>query len=336
MLEQQLNITKISFLKKSFFPCTAVKNFYIALKYSPKVPSGPEKFSASVFAKSDPVFDMQCGRLLPSFDPSTDLRPAIIWVDILWFIGNGYVTIWFVDYVCIFLKVWFKNRRAKCRQQQSAATKQPTPHTTDEESSKNNGSTSTKRPKLVKTSQHSDSSGNNPSESPSSSSTVNSYPSPSNISSTANMDSYISTPTLDNFWSTSGGVNSMPILSPSTDNGLRQSSLSLQVKASNISPSHRSATDSTNTGLPTPYNTNTYYSAAHVPPPPPPPPPPPTVPAASGMDLSYFGHHSNHYNSYINHHHGSTAAGMLRSTASTEYDYNIVASAAAVDRYQQL
>ena len=234
-----------------------------------------------------------------------------------------------------FLQVWFKNRRAKCRQQQSAATKQPPPHTAEEESPKNNGSI--KRPKLVKTSQHSDSSGNNPSESPSSSSTVNSYPSPSNISSSANMDSYISTPTtLDNFWSTSGGVNSMPVLSPSTDNGLRQSSLSLQVKASNLSPSHRSTTDNTNTGIPA-YNTNTYYSAAHVPPPPPPPPPaPPTVPvAASGMDLSYFGHHSTHYNSYINHHHGSTAAGMLRS-ASADYDYNIVASTAGVDRYQQL
>ena len=114
----------------------------------------------------------------------------------------------------------------------------------------------------------------------------------------------------------------MPVLSPPvSDNGLRQSSLSLQVKASNISPSHRSAIESSSnsTGIPSAYSANTYYNAAHVPP----PPPPPTVPAASGMDLSYFGHHSTHYNSYINHHHSSTAAGM--------HDYNL-----AVDRYQQL
>ena len=113
----------------------------------------------------------------------------------------------------------------------------------------------------------------------------------------------------------------MPVLSPpATDNGLRQSSLSLQVKASNISPSHRSIESSSNTGIPSAYSANAYYNATHVPPP---PPPPPTVPAASGMDLSYFGHHSTHYNSYINHHHSSTAAGM--------HDYNL-----AVDRYQQL
>ena len=114
----------------------------------------------------------------------------------------------------------------------------------------------------------------------------------------------------------------MPILStPPTENGLRQSSLSIQVKASNISPSHRSTLEnSTNsTGIPTAYSANTYYNAAHVPP----PPPPPGVPTASGMDLSYFGHPTSHYNSYINHHHNTTAAGM--------HDYNL-----AVDRYQQL
>ena len=215
-------------------------------------------------------------------------------------------------------QVWFKNRRAKCRQQASASTAKQNPPTTEDESSKNNG-TPGKRPKLVKASQSSDSSSNNR-ESPSSSSTIHSYPSPSNIPVSSNMDSYINSPTsLDNFWSSAGGVNSMPVLPPpATDNGLRQSSLSLQVKASNISPSHRSAIESsTSTGIPSAYSANTYYNAAHVHP----PPPPPTVTAASGMDLSYFGHHS-HYNNYINHH-GSTAAGM--------HDYNL-----AVDRYQQL
>jgi len=216
------------------------------------------------------------------------------------------------------VQVWFKNRRAKCRQQASASTAKQNPPTTEDESSKNNG-TPGKRPKLVKASQSSDSSSNNR-ESPSSSSTIHSYPSPSNIPVSSNMDSYINSPTsLDNFWSSAGGVNSMPVLPPpATDNGLRQSSLSLQVKASNISPSHRSAIESsTSTGIPSAYSANTYYNAAHVHP----PPPPPTVTAASGMDLSYFGHHS-HYNNYINHH-GSTAAGM--------HDYNL-----AVDRYQQL
>ena len=37
---------KISFLKKCLIG-TMVKFFYIALKYSPKVPGGPEKISAS-------------------------------------------------------------------------------------------------------------------------------------------------------------------------------------------------------------------------------------------------------------------------------------------------
>merc|ERR1719151_471390 len=52
------------------------------------------------------------------------------------------------------VQVWFKNRRAKCRQQASASTAKQNPPPTDDETSKNNG-TPGKRPKLVKASQSS-------------------------------------------------------------------------------------------------------------------------------------------------------------------------------------
>jgi hypothetical protein len=244
----------------------------------------------------------------------------------------------------LFCQVWFKNRRAKCRQQ--ASSKQN--NSSEEDVTKSNSTATTQKMKrLVKASQHSDSSGNNLSESPSSSSvaTSNSFPSPTTVHSVSSnsamgLDSYIGVPnSLESFWQ-SVPAASAPVLSSTAENAPRASSLSLQVKASSLSPSHRHSLENSNSpfivtsGAPSNYGTNAYYSAAHV------HPPPPSCPTPSGMDLSYFSshhhHHQQHYNHYISNHHVGTA-GMLRacSTTTADYDYNI-AAAAAVDRYQQL